>query len=96
MSLLRRCEQMSSSLVRPMRSPPRHRFLAPAPPTGPGWTHAVVARRTYRRRLGFATYDLAIQREGVVCVLRRGWRWVGRKDPPLVEVLDEGWAPRPH
>jgi hypothetical protein len=29
--------------------------------------------------------------EATVLDLHRGWRWVGRRMPPLIEVLDERW-----
>jgi hypothetical protein len=58
--------------------------------------YATVARRTYRPRLGFARYDLALSAEDSVMLLTSGWRFVGlRRSPPLVEVLEEGWVPRP-
>lgn len=77
-------------------SPKERRVLRSAAPTGPGWVYGVVARRTYRRRIGLACSDLALQADGHVLVLRRGWRWVGRQRPPLVEVLEQGWLPRPY
>jgi hypothetical protein len=70
-------------------------ILRATAPTGPGWVHAVVARRTYRHRFGFAQYDIAIEREGDVDVLHGGWHWIGRRVAPLVEILDEGWIPLP-
>jgi hypothetical protein len=54
-----------------------------------------VARRTYRRRLGFAQQDFAISAEGDVIVLRSGWRFIGRRPAPLCEIVGEGWIPRP-
>jgi hypothetical protein len=58
--------------------------------------HATVARRTYRRRLGFARYDLALSAEDSVLVLASGWRFAGfGRPPPLVEVIEQGWLPRP-
>jgi hypothetical protein len=54
-----------------------------------------VARRTYRRRLGFAQGDLALSAEGSILILHSGWRFVGFGPlPPLVEVIEEGWIPR--
>jgi hypothetical protein len=78
------------------RRPPHAPVLRAAAPDGPGWVRATVARRTYRRRLGFAQGDLALSAEGSVLVLRSGWRFVGfGPSPPLVEVIEEGWIPRP-
>jgi hypothetical protein len=55
-----------------------------------------VARRTYRRRLGFAQSDLALSAEARILVLHSRWRFVGFGPvPPLVEVIEEGWIPRP-
>jgi len=71
-------------------------ILRPTALTGPGWVRATVARRTYRRRLGFVEYDPALAAEGSVLVLDSGWRFIGlRRLPPLVAVVDEGWLRRP-
>lgn len=78
------------------RRPPHAPALRVAAPDGPGWVRATVARRTYRRRLGFAQGDLALSAEGSIVVLCSGWRFVGFGPPlPLVEVIEEGWIPRP-
>jgi hypothetical protein len=83
---------MSPRRRRPRDAP----VLRPAALGGPGWVHATVARRTYRRRLGFAQGDLALSAEGSILILRSGWRFVGfGSPPPLVEVIEEGWIPRP-
>ena len=59
--------------------------------------YATFARRTYQPRLGFARYDLALSGEGDVLILQTGWRFLGwRHRAPLIEVLAEGWVPRPH
>jgi len=61
-----------------------------------GLVHATLARRTYRRRLGFAQGDLALSAEGSILILRSGWRFVGfGSPPPLIELIEEGWIPRP-
>jgi hypothetical protein len=78
------------------RRPPDAPILRAAASGGPGWVHATVARRTYRRRLVFAQGDLALGAERSILVLHRGWRFVGFGSlPPLVEVIEEGWIPRP-
>jgi hypothetical protein len=65
-------------------------------PLGPGWVFATVARRTYRQRFGWAEQDLALSAEGHVLVLVAGWWFVGwRGQLPLVDVVAEGWSPRP-
>jgi len=65
-------------------------------PVGPGWVYATVARLTYGRRLGFSKYDLALSAEDAVVVLHTSWGFVGiRRRVPLVEVIAEGWVPRP-
>jgi hypothetical protein len=69
--------------------------LRPTSP-GPAWVFATVARRTYRRRYGWAEQDLALSAEGRVLVLVAGWRFVGwRGQLPLVDVVAEGSIPRP-
>ena len=75
----------------------RHRddSIFHAAPQGPGWVHATAAVRTYRRRLGFVEYDLAVSAEGRVVTLDDGWRFVGARRPPLVTVVETGWIPRP-
>lgn len=71
-------------------------ILLAAAPAGSGWVQATVARRTYGRRLCFARYDLALSAEGSVLLLASGWRFVGLgRRAPLVEVIEEGWLPRP-
>ena len=76
--------------------PERAPIFRVAPPTGPGWVHATVTRRTYRRRLGWAEYDLALLAEDRIHILRHGWRFIGtRPSPPLCEVIADGWIPRP-
>ncbi len=70
-------------------------ILRAAAPAGLGWVRATVARRTYRRRLGFAKYELALSAEDAVLVLHSGRRFIGFRRVPLVEVLEEGWVPRP-
>jgi hypothetical protein len=71
-------------------------ILRAAPPTGPGWVHATIALRTYRRRLAWAEQDLALHAEDRIYVLDHGWRFIGtRRTPPLYEVVAEGWLPRP-
>jgi hypothetical protein len=83
---------MSPRRRRPRDAP----LLRAATPGGPGWVHATVARRTYGCRLGFAQGDLALSAEGNILVLRSGWRFVCFGPlPPLVEVIEEGWIPRP-
>ena len=81
----------------PRRRRPRDvPVLRPAALGGPGWVHATVARRTYRRRLGFAQGDLALSAEGSILILHSGWRFVGfGRLRPLVEVIEDGWIPRP-
>jgi hypothetical protein len=78
------------------RLPPDAPVLRATAQGGPGWVHATMARRTYRRRHGFAQGDLALSAEGSILVLLSGWRFVGfGPPPPLVEVIEEGWIPRP-
>lgn len=62
---------------------------------GDGWVHARIGRRVYRRRLWFARYDVTLEAEGQLLELDSGWCWVGRENRPLVEIIDEGWIPRP-
>jgi hypothetical protein len=76
--------------------PARAPIFRVAPPTGSGWVHATVARRTYRRRLGWAEYDLALLADNRIRILRQGWRFIGtRPSPPLCQVIADGWIPRP-
>lgn len=83
--------------MNPRRRRPRGApVLLAAAPGGRGWIHTTVARRTYRRRLGFAHGDLALSAEGSILVVHSGWRFVGFGPlPPLVEVIEQGWIPRP-
>jgi len=73
------------------RAGTRCRFSA----RGDSWVLARVARRTYRRRLGFAQYDIALSPEGQILEVNRGWMWVGRGELPMCDILGEGWIPRP-
>jgi hypothetical protein len=82
-----------TSAPEPARTP----LLRAAPPTGPGWVHATIAQRTYRHRLGWAQYDLALLAEDHIYILRRGWKFIGaRPQEPLCQLVAEGWIPRPH
>jgi hypothetical protein len=46
--------------------------------------------------LGFARSDLALSAEDGVLVLWSGWQFTGfGRPPPLVEVIEAGWVPRP-
>jgi len=75
--------------------PARTPILRAAPPTGPGWVHATIAQRTYRHRLGWAQYDLALLAEDRIYLLREGWKFAGaRRHAPLCQVAAEGWIPR--
>jgi len=79
------------------RRSPDAPVLRAAAPGGPGWVHVTVARRTYRRRLGFAQGDLALSAEGSILILHSGWRFVGfGARPPLVDVIGEGWIAQLH
>jgi hypothetical protein len=80
-------------------APEPARTLLPraAAPTGPGWVHATIAQRTYRHRLGWARYDVALLAEDRIYILREGWKFVGaRPHAPLYEAVAEGWIPRPN